>query len=105
MNFASKIQAVFRLIRVEHSLIGSIGVVVGGIITTRIENTFLNRFRLLQAALAAIFLIAGGFALNDYFDVEVDRKNRRFDRPIVTGDLTAHQVLIGAIIAFIIGLI
>lgn len=105
MNFPIKIQAVLRLIRVEHSLIGSIGVIVGAIVTTRIEHTFLNRIHLLQAALVAIFLIAGGFALNDYFDVDVDRKNRRFDRPIVTGDLTARQVLIGAIFAFIIGLI
>ncbi len=105
MNFSTKIQAVFRLIRVEHSLIGSIGIIVGAIVTTRIEHTFLNRIRLLQAALMAIFLIAGSFALNDYFDVDVDRKNRRFDRPIVTGDFSARQVLIGAIIAFIIGLI
>ncbi|MFQ5819580.1 MAG: UbiA family prenyltransferase [Candidatus Heimdallarchaeota archaeon] len=105
MNFPTKIQAVIRLIRVEHSLIGSIGVIVGAIVTTRIEHTFLNRIRLLQAALVVIFLIAGGFALNDYFDVDVDRKNRRFDRPIVTGDLTARQVLIGAIFAIIIGLI
>ncbi|MFX0203765.1 MAG: UbiA family prenyltransferase [Candidatus Hodarchaeota archaeon] len=104
MNFSAKIHAVLRLIRVEHSLIGSIGVTVGAIITTRIEHTFLNRIRLLQAALVAIFIIAGSFALNDYFDVDVDRKNRRFDRPIVTGDLSARQVLIGAIIAIIIGL-
>ena len=85
MNFSKKAQAVLRLIRVEHSIIGSIGVVVGAIITTRVENAFLNRIRLLQGALAALFLIAGGFALNDYFDEEVDRKNRRFDRPLVTG--------------------
>jgi len=104
-NISTKTQAVLRLIRVEHSIIGSIGVIVGAIITTRVENIFINRIKLLQGALAAIFLIAGGFGLNDYFDSEVDKKNRRFDRPLVTGELTARQALIGSILALILGLL
>ena len=64
---AAKMHAVMRLIRVEHSVIGIFGVIVGAIITTSVEQTFINYTQLLQGAMAAMLLIEGGFALNDYF--------------------------------------
>jgi len=94
-----------RLIRVEHSIIGGIGVVVGAIITTRLDQIPLDIERIMVGALVTILLIAGGFALNDYFDVEVDRKNKRMDRPLVSGDLTEREVQVGVITCLFIGLI
>jgi len=94
-----------RLTRVEHSLIGGIGVLVGAIITTRLEQVALTIGRLLAGSLVAVFLIAGCFALNDLVDLEVDRKNRRFDRPLVTGELSEREVLISIIASLLLGLI
>ena len=104
-NLTKTVHAILRLIRVEHSIIGSIGVIVGAVITTRMENTFINPLRLIHGVLTALILIAGGFSLNDYFDVAVDRKNQRFDRPLVTGDLSTQKVLLGSMISIGIGLL
>ncbi len=104
-NLSKVVHAILRLIRVEHSIIGSIGVIVGAVITTRMDNVLINPLHLIHGVLTAIILIAGGFSLNDYFDVEVDRKNQRFDRPLVTGDLSTQKVLLGSIITIGFGLI
>ena len=35
-----------------------------------------------------IFVSMGSFAINDYFDIGVDRLNRKKNRPLVSGALT-----------------
>ena len=50
--------------------------------------------KFLFACLTALFLEAATFALNDYFDLEVDRKNKRMDRPLVRGDLKPRTAIL-----------
>lgn len=51
-----------------------------------------------------VFLVTGaGNAINDYFDVEIDRINRP-DRPIPSGDVSAHRVLVYSSLLFISGI-
>lgn len=105
LSISTKFRAMVRLTRFEHSIIAAIGVVVGAIITTELEKVPLDIERVLAGSLVAVFLIAGCFALNDYFDQEVDRKNNRLNRPLVSGDLSEGQVLISSIVSILLGVI
>ncbi len=55
--------------------------------------------------LTAVFLQASAFASNDYFDYEVDVANRRFDRPLVRGELSKNTALFLSILFFPFGVI
>ncbi len=105
LSISSKFWAILRLTRFEHSIIGGVGVIVGAIITTELEKAPLSFERLLAGILVAVLLIASGFALNDLADIEVDRMNERFDRPLVTGELTENQVIISSIVWICLGLL
>ena len=94
-----------RLTRFEHSIIGGVGVFAGAIITTRLDQVSLNIGRVFIGVLVTILLIAGCFALNDYADVEVDRINQRFDRPLVTGEISERFVLISSTFMLTIGML
>jgi len=81
-------KAIWKLTRAEHGVMYAVAVMVGvvlaggGLADARI--IFLGTF-------AAILLEAGTFALNDYYDFEVDKKNNRLDRPLVTGKITLRE--------------
>ena len=66
---------------------------------------FLPLEKLFYACLTAIFLEAATFSLNDYFDLEIDKENRRMDRPLVRGDLKPEHALILFYLLFPIGLL
>ena len=53
----------------------------------------------------ALFLEASTFALNDYCDLEIDKKNKREDRPLVRGDLSPKSALYLFYIFFPLGII
>jgi geranylgeranylglycerol-phosphate geranylgeranyltransferase len=80
-----KTKAVWDLLRVEHGLMYAGGVVVGVVVSVGADFDFEN---MLLGVLTAMFLQASAFALNDYFDYEVDLANKRMDRPLVRGDLS-----------------
>ena len=87
-----KARALWQLMRLEHGLMLIIAILIGAMIAGK---GIPSPEKLLFALLAALFLEAATFALNDYFDLEVDKKNRRMDRPLVRGDLQpATAVLI-----------
>jgi geranylgeranylglycerol-phosphate geranylgeranyltransferase len=43
----------------------------------------------------------GSFALNDYFDIETDRANKKNDRPLVNGSISPKFALYFSILSFI----
>jgi 4-hydroxybenzoate polyprenyltransferase len=57
-----------------------------------------NNISIVLLIVATIFIAAGGYVLNDYFDVKIDRINRP-DSVVVTNEIsksmamTLHQVL------------
>jgi geranylgeranylglycerol-phosphate geranylgeranyltransferase len=53
----------------------------------------------------ALFLEASTFALNDYYDLEIDRINKRTDRPLVRGDISPKTALYLFYILFPLGLV
>lgn len=88
----SKLRAIWELMRLEHGLMLIVAVLIGATVSNR-EFTMYG-YNLLFAFLTALLLEASTFSLNDYVDLEVDKKNRRMDRPLVRGDLKPKTALL-----------
>lgn len=86
-----------RLSRFEHSIIVLIAVAAGILI---LKQPLIYAILGLSPAL----LTAGVFILNDYFDVETDKKNKRFDRPLVSGEVSKKQALLLTFILYAVSL-
>ena len=100
MNILRHFIAYWQLFRLEHGIMYGIGVIVGIIVA---GGSTLNN--LVLGFLTALFLQASAFALNDYFDYEVDVANQRMDRPLVRGELTKRDAIIGTFITLPLGII
>lgn len=96
-----------RLVRIEHSAMLVLGVLTA-ILLLDLHFTYAQ---LLLLSLCPFLVSAGAFALNDYFDAESDKKNRK-DRPIVRGEISkqvalligAALLLLGVLVAFPLGM-
>ena len=90
-----------KVIRIELCLFGTIGFIVSGILAGDLAG-FKVEFLL---GFFIIFLSeAGSFAINDYIDYEIDKSNKRNDRPLVLGLLTRRTALITAVVFLLIDL-
>ncbi|HEY3273813.1 MAG TPA: UbiA family prenyltransferase [Methanocella sp.] len=99
-----KMKAVWDLTRLEHGFIYAISLVVSLIIAYhRISD--LDMTLVVAGVIAVVTAEMGAFALNDYFDVEVDRKNNRTDRPIVRGDISKQEALLLTIASFAVSIV
>jgi len=98
----NKIKALWELTRLEHGLIYGLGVLIALAIARQgVPDLKIALAGVLGATLAEM----GAFALNDYFDVEVDTKNNRTDRPIVRGDISKNEALWLAIATSLFGIL
>ena len=89
-----------RFTRIEHSIFLVLAVVVGEAIVT-------ESLPLLQTILSAVsvfFIGIGSFAINDVLDYKTDKKNRRTDRPLVSGGISMQAAKRITWLSFIIGL-
>lgn len=83
----SQSRAIARLIRLEDVLMIAALVVAGGAVATRAVN-----MPTLFAAISTACIAAGGYAINDWCDVEIDRINKPH-RPLPAGYLIRPQAL------------
>jgi geranylgeranylglycerol-phosphate geranylgeranyltransferase len=97
-----KLKAIWELTRLEHGLIYAFSLVLALIIAYKGLPAWDIA---LAGAFAAIFAEMGAFALNDYYDVEVDKKNNRLDRPIVRGDISKNEALWLTVITFALSIV
>jgi geranylgeranylglycerol-phosphate geranylgeranyltransferase len=95
----NKITAVLRLTRIEHSIMLVIAVIAAELISGFIPKAPI----LALSIITPIFVSMGSFAINDYYDVEADRANKRTDRPIVSGAIKKNDALKIALACFVIG--
>ena len=96
-----KFKAVWDLMRLEHGVMIAIAILVGSLIASRnlpIIDKFIFTF------FTALFLEASTFALNDYYDYDIDIKNKREDRPLVRGDISKNSALYLFILFFPLGI-
>ncbi len=97
-----KIKAIWELMRLEHGVMIAIAIIVGALIASR---DFPSLYNFLLTFFTALFLEASTFALNDYYDFDIDKKNERLDRPLVRGDLSKNAALYLFFILFPLGII
>jgi geranylgeranylglycerol-phosphate geranylgeranyltransferase len=97
-----RIKAVLQLVRADHDVMLALGVVIGYVVSGGLASP--DPQRLLFSAMTAFLVGAGAFALNDYYDLEIDRRNRRTDRPLVRGDISPRTAVAIFIILFSSGL-
>jgi geranylgeranylglycerol-phosphate geranylgeranyltransferase len=97
-----KIKAIWELMRLEHGVMIAIAILIGSLIASKnipsLDKFFFTFF-------TALFLEASTFALNDYYDYDIDKKNNRLDRPLVRGDLSKNAALYLFFILFPLGII
>ncbi len=87
-----KIKAIWELMRLEHGVMIAIAILIGSLIALKGEG--MPSFeKFILTFFTALFLEASTFALNDYCDLEIDKKNKREDRPLVRGDLSPRSAL------------
>ena len=99
-----KIKAIWELLRLEHGVMIAIAILIGSLIALKGEG--LPPFdKFLFTFFTALFLEASTFALNDYYDLEIDKKNKRIDRPLVRGDLSQKSALYFFFILFPLGIV
>ena len=101
------LKAIWQLMRLEHGIMLFIAIVIGSLISqkTLYDNTNLPLVNIFLTFFTALFLEASTFALNDYYDLEIDRINKRTDRPLVRGDISPKTALYLFYILFPLGLV
>ena len=95
------LKAFFRLTRIEHSLFLALAVLVGEVVVTRDIQLWPTVF----GVLSVFFIGMGSFALNDFMDYPTDKKNKRKDRPIVSGTISAWAAMVTAKVSFPLGVL
>jgi len=102
-----KFKAVWELMRLEHGVMLFIAILIGSVIAQKALGVagFPSFNNLILTFFTALFLEASTFALNDYYDLEIDRKNKRNDRPLVRGDLSPKTALYLFFVFFPLGII
>lgn len=95
-------KAIWDLLRLGHGVMIALGILVGAVIAVPAVPPLLM---FVLTFCVALFLEASTFALNDYFDVEIDRRNKRLDRPLVRGDVSPRTAVGLAAVLFPLGLL
>ena len=94
-----KITAFFRLTRIEHSIMLMIAVLAGELVARGIPGPAV----LIASMITPAFVSMGSFAINDYFDMDVDKANRYHKRPLVSGELSTGFALWASISFLVVG--
>jgi geranylgeranylglycerol-phosphate geranylgeranyltransferase len=104
-----KINAIWELMRLEHGVMLALAIFIGSIISLQMMSSLsLQDFpfdKFILTFFVALFLEASTFALNDYFDLEIDKQNKRKDRPLARGDIDPKIALYIFYILFPLGII
>lgn len=88
-----------KLTRFEHAVMLAFAVFIAEtIVLGSIPNVTVI---LLLSLLVPVFSEMGSFALNDYFDIETDKLNKKKDRPLVSGKISPKFALYFSIVSLL----
>ncbi len=96
----SRLTSYIALTRPVNCLIAAASIFLGAFVTGTIDPFW----RICIASLSGSFIAAGGNAVNDYCDIDIDRINRPL-RPIPSGKISRHQALILGTVLLAVGAI
>jgi geranylgeranylglycerol-phosphate geranylgeranyltransferase len=95
-----KILQIIKISRPLNILIVFFTVIVAGFICSERDKIIAET---ILAGLSASLIAAGGYVINDYFDVKIDKVNRP-ERPLASGEISVKPAIIYYCITSIIGL-
>jgi len=95
------LKALARLTRIEHAFMLSLAAVIGEVIAGL--DVLSSLPLVLLTIIPPFFIEIASFAVNDYFDLESDRLNKRKDRPLVSGEIKPAVALYVSVIATVVG--
>ncbi|MFQ5605540.1 MAG: geranylgeranylglycerol-phosphate geranylgeranyltransferase [bacterium] len=95
----SKIADYFILTRPANLFLGVAAIFLGAWLTGSVQPIS----KVIFACLSGAFIMAAGNALNDYYDVDIDRVNKPF-RPLAANRLNSSAALFFSIILFVLGI-
>ncbi|MHA1973062.1 MAG: UbiA family prenyltransferase [Candidatus Hodarchaeales archaeon] len=117
MSLKTNLKAHIDLFRASLGILSCIAVMVAGYIVYVFETsqtnviTFIFNNRVLEwpglilGLIATMLLTFAIQSINDFYDVETDKANKRFDRPIARGDLTSDYVLKITSVLFVVAIL
>lgn len=100
----NKIKAYSDLFRVENSLTGLIGVVIGAVVVNGIDFSLSDAMIVSFFGLSVMFFMFSWNAYNDITDIETDRLNRP-DRPLPSGKISSSSAMIGLIGTMVLSIV
>ncbi len=92
----NKLTAIIKLTRIEHSVL----LIIAVLAAEAIVASFPAPAILILSIVSPALISAGAFAINDYYDVETDRANKRLGRPIVSGAISKKDAHLIALLCF-----
>jgi geranylgeranylglycerol-phosphate geranylgeranyltransferase len=99
MSLIKSLFAYIEIIRPINCIMAALAVYVASVIA---GLSFLPSLSVIAAMAVVFFVTAGGMAINDYFDEEIDRINRP-SRPIPSGRIPGKVALLYSFFLFIAG--
>jgi geranylgeranylglycerol-phosphate geranylgeranyltransferase len=99
MKLDNKFKGFLNLTRFGISLFGCIGLFVSGFLAEDINGFHIEY---LIAFIIVLVAASGAFAINDYFDYEIDKINMRDERPLVNEILSRNTALFTGVISLLI---
>ena len=103
-TMVNKIKAYSDLFRVENSLTGLIGVVIGAVVVNGIDFSLSDAMIVSFFGLSVMFFMFSWNAYNDITDIETDRLNRP-DRPLPSGKISSSSARIGLIGTMVLSIV
>jgi 4-hydroxybenzoate polyprenyltransferase len=86
----NQLQGYFRLFRLERAFSAVLGLLITGIVVKDL-NEFNSMF--VYASFSVFFSAIANFSLNDIHDVDIDKINKRNDKPLAVGTLKRKNAL------------
>ena len=90
-----------RLIRLPNCIMTAVAVYIGAVVASANPSFTVP---VILGMISAFLVCAGGMAVNDYYDVEADKINKKKRRPIVKGAVKKENTLTVSIILSLVGL-
>jgi len=94
------LKSYIQLVRIHNVIGAALGSVMGFLVSS--EWKFEPK-QIVLSALVVGFIAAGGYVINDVYDVNIDKINKPY-RPIPSGEVSIKSARILALIMFILGL-
>ncbi len=100
LTLTTRIKAAVIIARPHNVFITLLGVILGALFVE--PNAYRDPMWLLISSTPALMIAAGGYMINDYYDMDIDRKSKPW-RPLVKGDISPQTALLVSISLIVMG--